>query len=153
MIDLKRILVASDFSEHALHALKYAAAFAQAFQAEVLVCHVLQKPDFLSQLPPVGEGYFPPDLPELQEKHARVQCEQQLAKVSLSSARVSLRTGSPPVEIVQLAKDEDVDLIILGTHGRNAVAQFLLGSVAERVVRTAPCPVLTVRLGEHEFIN
>lgn len=153
MIDLKRILVATDFSQHSQVALNYAAAFAKAFKAEVILCHALEKPDFLSQLPPVAEGYFPPNLGELQEQHARVQCEQVLAAAGLSQARVLLVHGNPAGEIARAAKDEDADLIIVGTHGRGALAHILLGSVAEKIVRFAPCPVLTVRSGEHEFVT
>src|SRR5262245_36851633 len=153
MIDLKRILTATDFSQHSQVALKYAAAFAQAFQAEVILCHVLEAPDFLSQLPPVAEGYFPPNLSEIQEKHARVQCEQVLAAAGLSHARVLLKHGHPSVEIAKAAKEENADLIVVGTHGRSALAHLLLGSVAEKIVRSSPCPVLTVRSGEHEFVK
>jgi universal stress protein A len=153
MIDLKRILTATDFSQASQVALQYAGAFAKAFGAEVILCHVLEKPDFLSSLPPVSEAYFPPNLSELQEKHARVQCEQVLAAAGLSQARVLLLHGSPAKEIIRAAAAESVDLIIAGTHGRGAIAHMLLGSVAERIVRTAPCPVLTVRSGEHEFIK
>jgi universal stress protein A len=152
MIRLKRILATTDFSEHSVVALRYAAEFSRAFGAEVLVCHVLERPDFLGQLPPVGEGYFPPNLPEIQEKQARIHCEQQLAQTGLSQARVVIRMGTPYLEIVNAAKEEDVDLIVIGTHGRSAIAQLLLGAVAEKVVRLAPCPVLTVRSGEHEFV-
>jgi universal stress protein A len=153
MIDLKRILVATDFSRHSRVALDYAAAFSKAFNAEVVLCHVLEKPDFLSQLPPVSEGYFPPNLSEMQEKHARVQCEQVLAAAGLSQARVLLVHGNPAGEIAKAAADEKVDLVIVGTHGRGALAHILLGSVAEKIVRSAPCPVLTVRSGEHEFVT
>ena len=153
MIDLKRILTATDFSQPSHVALRYAAAFAKAFSAEVLLCHVLEKPDFISSLPPVAEGYFPPNLAEIQEKHARVQCEQILADTGLSHARVLLLHGSPAHEIAKAAAAENADLIIVGTHGRGAIAHLLLGSVAEKVVRSAPCPVLTVRSGEHEFVT
>jgi len=153
MIDLKRILTATDFSLASRVALRYAAAFAKAFSAEVILCHVLEKPDFISSLPPVAEGYFPPNLAEIQEKHARVQCEQVLSETGLSQARVLLLHGSPAGDITRAAADENVDLIIVGTHGRGAIAHLLLGSVAEKVVRSAPCPVLTVRSGEHEFVT
>jgi len=153
MIELKRILVATDFSKHSQVALQYAAAFGKAFGAEVLLCHTLERPDFISQLPPVAEGYFPPNLVEIQEQHARTQCEQALAQAGLSKARVLLPQGNPTTEIVKAAKAENVDLIVIGTHGRTAVAHLLLGSVAERVVRAAGCPVLTVRSGEHEFVT
>lgn len=152
MIQLNRILTATDFSEHSQVALKYSAAFAKAFGAEVILCHVLEKPDFLSQFPPVSEMYVPPNFAELHEKQARIQCEQVLAAEGLSHFRVVLRHGNPHVEIVRAAREENADLVIVGTHGRGPVAHILLGSVAERVVRSAPCPVLTVRSGEHEFI-
>lgn len=153
MIDLKRILVATDFSPHSQTALEYAAAFARAFGAEVMLCHVLERPDLISQLPPISEGYFPPNMSELQEKHARVQCEQVLAAAGLSDARLLLLHGNPYAEIVRSAGEENADLIIVGTHGRGAIGHMLLGSVAEKVVRSAPCPVLTVRSGEHEFVT
>jgi nucleotide-binding universal stress UspA family protein len=63
-----------------------------------------------------------------------------------------LASNAPATAIVEYANEEGVDLIVLGTHGRGAVAHLLVGSVAERVVRTAPCPVLTVRHPEHEFV-
>jgi nucleotide-binding universal stress UspA family protein len=151
MIQLKKILVAVDFSEHSNVAFTYAAEFAKMFDAEVLLCHVVGHADLLSQLPPGGEGYFPPNITELQIEHAQGECERQLAESGIARGRVLVEVGTPFVEIVRLARKEDVDLIIVGTHGRGAVAHMLLGSVAEKVVRKAPCPVLTVRQGEHDF--
>lgn len=152
MIDVKRILVGTDFSKSSQLALKYAAEFAKQFKSEVILCHVLESLDFISQLPPLTEGYFPPNLPEIQEKHARVQCEQALAAEGITNARVLLLHGSPFAEVVRAAKEESASMIVVGTHGRGALAHFVLGSVAERIVRQAPCPVLTVRLGETEFV-
>jgi nucleotide-binding universal stress UspA family protein len=63
-----------------------------------------------------------------------------------------IRQGSPFLEIIRYAKEKNIDLIVLGTHGRSGLAHVMLGSVAERVVRIAPCPVLTVRHPEHEFV-
>jgi nucleotide-binding universal stress UspA family protein len=153
MINLKRIVTATDFSPPSQVALRYASALAKAFGAEVILCHVLESPDFLSTLPPVAEGYFPPNLAEIQEQHARTQCEQSLAQVGLVGAKLLFPQGGPAHEIVRIAAEQNADLIIVGTHGRGAVAHLLLGSVAERVVRSAPCPVLTVRSGEHEFVT
>ncbi len=152
MINLKRILVATDFSQHSRLALKYAATLAQAFGAEVVLCHVLEKPDFLSTLPPVMEGYFPPNLAELHEKHARAEAEAQLAQAGIKTGRIVLPHGNPAAETVAAAKKEQADLLVVGTHGRGALTHLLLGSVAEKIVRTAGCPVLTVRQGEHDFV-
>lgn len=152
MISITKIMMADDFSEHSDVALQYAAEFAKAFDAEVLVCHVVESASLLSEVPPSGEGYFPPNLVELQSKAAREQCEKRLAESGIARSSIHIREGKPFVEIVRLAKEQDVDLVILGTHGRGAVAHMLLGSVAEKVVRKAPCPVLTVREGEHEFV-
>lgn len=152
MINLKRILVATDFSDHAAVAVKYAAAFAEAFDSEVILCHVVEAPDLISQIPPTGEGYFPPNFQEQQRKAAEVECGKILEEKGIKNGRVLTVEGSPFFEIVRAAKAEDVDLIIVGTHGRGAIAHVLLGSVAEKVVRKASCPVLTVREGEHEFV-
>jgi nucleotide-binding universal stress UspA family protein len=152
MINLKRILVATDFSQHSRLALKYATTLAEAFQAEVILCHVLEKPDFLSTLPPVMEGYFPPNLAELHEKHARTECEALLSQSGVKNGRIVLPHGNPAVETVAAAKKEQADLLVVGTHGRSALTHLLLGSVAEKIVRSAGCPVLTVRQGEHDFV-
>lgn len=152
MIQLKKVLVAVDFSEHSQVALNYAAEFAKAFDAEVLVCNVVEATDMLSQLPPGGEGYFPPNIAELRKTRAEEECEKLLSESGIAKGRVVIATGSPFVELVRLARAEGVDLTIVGTHGRGAVAHMLLGSVAEKVVRKSPCPVLTVHSGEHEFV-
>ena len=152
MISLKKLLVADDFSEHSGIALQYAAEFARAFDASVIVCHVVEGASILAQMPPGGEGYFPPNLAELQEEAAGKLLQQRLEEFGLANADVRIPAGKPFVEIVRLAKEENADLIITGTHGRGAIAHMLMGSTAEKVVRKAPCPVLTVRSGEHEFV-
>jgi nucleotide-binding universal stress UspA family protein len=152
MIHIQRILVATDFSEHARNALRYGAEFAKAFGAELLLCHVVEADTLIAQLPPGGEGYFPPNVTERQQHLARAECEKWLNEAGVERGRVVLRVGKAFVEIVQTARDENADLIVVGTHGRGAIAHMLLGSVAEKVVRKAPCPVLTVRSGEHEFV-
>ena len=74
------------------------------------------------------------------------------SEVEALNAQFVLRRGFPFVEIVRYAKEADIDLVVLGTHGRGAVAHMLLGSVAERVVRKVGCPVLSVKPHEHEFV-
>jgi nucleotide-binding universal stress UspA family protein len=153
MIQLTRLLAAVDFSPHSDVVLQYAAEFSRMFGSEVLLCHVVEGAHLISQLPPMGEAYFPPNLSEVQERQARKEFEGLLSQYAFANSRVVLPVGSPFVEIVRLAREESVDLIVIGTHGRGPIAHMLLGSVAERVVRKAPCPVLTVRRGEHEFVK
>jgi nucleotide-binding universal stress UspA family protein len=152
MISLNRILIATDFSEHARVALRYAVALGQAFDSEVVLCHILETSDLLAHLPPTGEAYFPPEVLQQQETHAKAQCEKLLAEVGYKRIRYTVRQGSPFVEIIATAREEEADLLVVGTHGRGAIAHMLLGSVAERIVRKSPCPVLTVRQGEHDFV-
>ena len=152
MINLKRILVATDFSDHSKVAVKYAAALAEAFSSEVILCHVVEAPDLISQIPPSGEGYFPPNFQEQQRQAAEKECDKIIADHGIKTGRTLIVEGSPFFEVIRAAKAENVDLVVVGTHGRGAIAHVLLGSVAEKIVRKAPCPVLTVREGEHDFV-
>ncbi|MGH7127051.1 MAG: universal stress protein [Planctomycetaceae bacterium] len=153
MIQLSRILVPTDFSEHSKPALDYACAFAEQFGSELHLVHVLQ--DLVGLVPEPGMGVPPPG-DYVQELTA--SAEQALAE--LPSAEWTdkfhvvraTRHGPPFVEIIRYARDQDVDLIVLGTHGRSGLVHVLLGSVAEKVVRKAPCPVLTVRPSGHQFV-
>jgi universal stress protein A len=153
MIELKRILVPTDFSKYSLNALKYAAAFAEKFQTDLYLLHVVQDlslfvPDALSGTPP----YLPPAdqmLAAVRESLDRLAL-QELDKLTVHRL---VREGAPFYEIIACARENDVDMIIMGTHGRGLLAHMLMGSVAEKVVRKAPCPVLTVRHPEHEFVH
>jgi universal stress protein A len=154
MIDLHRILVPTDFSKHSKNALMYAAAFAEKFGAEIHLLHVLQ--DLAVFLPDVVTA-GPPLLPPIDQLSAGVRAalEQFIAENPLPKVTVqpAVREGTPFYEIVRFAKETDIDLIVMGTHGRGGLAHVLLGSVTEKVVRKAPCPVLTVRDPEHEFVH
>jgi nucleotide-binding universal stress UspA family protein len=154
MIDLHRILVPTDFSKHSANALTYAVAFAEKFGAELHLLHVVQDlalfiPDAVTAMPPVA---LPVDQITLAAREAldRVIHEQQLERFSVYP---EVREGTPFAEIVRFAREKDIDLIVMGTHGHTGLAHMLVGSVTERVVRKAPCPVLTVRHPEHEFVH
>jgi nucleotide-binding universal stress UspA family protein len=155
MIDLRSILLPTDFSEPSAIAGKYAKAMAENFHAQLHVLHVIEESALIYPL--VGyEGTLPP-LPQLRddvEKEVRGRLDRLLSAEEQQAfrAQLALRTGSPFVEIVRYAKEEKIDLIVMGTHGRGPIAHMLMGSVAEKVVRKAPCPVLTVRHPEHEFV-
>lgn len=154
MIDLHRILVPTDFSKFSEAALKYAAAFADKFGAEIHLLHVAQDlalfiPDMVTVTPPLV-----PTIEQITsaatEAFERLVRENHLEKFTIHRA---VREGPPFSEIVRYAKEKEIDLIVMGTHGRGALAHMLLGSVTEKVVRKAPCPVLTVRHPEHEFVH
>jgi nucleotide-binding universal stress UspA family protein len=152
MITLKKILIPTDFSEPSDSAVKYARAFAEQFGAELHLLHVIEDPFLYA---PTSEAYVvPPHLLEEIQTAARDRLDRVLEPNERARFRavMALKNGSPFVEIVRYARDQDVDLIVMGTHGRGPIAHMLLGSVAEKVVRKAPCPVLTVRHPEHEFV-
>lgn len=154
MINLKRILVPTDFSEHSANALRYAAAFARRFSAELYLLHVFQD---LAVSGPEAVAVGPPIVAPIEQflDSARKSLDRLVEDAHLQQLTVhrEVRPGTPFDEIVGMAKEKDIDLIVMGTHGRGWLAHVLLGSVTEKVVRKAPCPVLTVRHPEHEFVQ
>jgi nucleotide-binding universal stress UspA family protein len=154
MITLKNILVATDFSEPSDAALSYGRELARTFGATIRVVHVVD--DVLTRAYGGGDGFVFAD-PTLQEEVETAALDQVKGLIvgdqSIGAEPVILRSTTPAFAIVDYARAHDIDLIVMGTHGRGAVAHLLMGSVAERVVRTAPCPVLTVRHPEHEFVT
>jgi nucleotide-binding universal stress UspA family protein len=154
MIDLHRILVPTDFSKYSQAGLTYAAAFAEKFGAEMTLLHVVQDlavfiPDMVTVAPPLG-----PSVDQLsaaaRTAFDRIIQENHLEKLTIHR---EVRQGTPFYEIIRFAREGDFDLIVMGTHGHTGLAHVLLGSVTEKVVRKAPCPVLTVRHPEHEFVH
>ncbi len=140
-----RIVVPTDFSACAEEAWTLAGRLADAFGAELVLLHVLVEG------PLFHEGPFNMDKARKVYEAARKWAEESLeqwggtAREKGLKVRWVLRTGVPYREIVALATDERADLVLMGTHGRGGIDRALLGSVADRVVRLAPCPVLTVR--------
>ncbi len=156
MIALKQILVATDFSEPSNAALAYGRELARNFGATLHVLNVVD--DLGSRLATNGPVYF--DLGQLQSEVEASALAQLNALLSdedrrvLHAKAVVLTSPSPAHAITSYARDTmpRIDMIVMGTHGRGGMAHVLMGSVAERVVRTAPCPVLAVRQPEHEFV-
>jgi len=149
-IALKRILVPIDFSPLSKKALQYALRFAEEFETEVILLHVIEP-----EVPPVFDGFMiaPPvisTIPDGARKLTRLADSVQTARIS--SMQSTTRLGLPAHEIVEAAKELDIDLVIIATHGYTGWKHFAIGSTAERVVRAAPCPVLVVREREHEFV-
>jgi nucleotide-binding universal stress UspA family protein len=154
MIDLHRILVPTDFSKYSENAVRYAVAFAEKFGAELHVLHVVQD---LALFIPEAVLITPMVTPPLEQfkAAARAALDKVIKEMNLTGLKVETEVaqGVPFNEIVRTAREKDVDLIVMGTHGHTGLAHMLLGSVAEKVVRKAPCPVLTVRHPEHEFVH
>jgi nucleotide-binding universal stress UspA family protein len=144
MLTIKRILVPTDFSECSEHALKYGREMASTFGATLHLLHVVQDP----YTQPWAAEAFPAPLGDLlqqwqEQAHARLKA--LLPEGERSGAMIAVQVGSPFQEICRYAEEQDIDMIVIGTHGRGPLGHMLLGSVAEKVVRRAPCPVLTVR--------
>lgn len=144
-ITINKILVPIDFSDYSKSALKYAVNFAKVFNAEMYLIYVVEPviypPDFS-----MGQIAIPSVTVEMDER-----AKEELTKLAQQEIpseikqQIIIKTGKPFVEIIETASEEDIDLIIIATHGHSGVEHILFGSTAEKVVRKAPCPVLTLR--------
>ena len=152
MINLKTILVPSDFSECSEAALRYGLELARRFDARVHLLHVVQDP--LTQ-PWAAEGFSIPlfEVVEKWQKEAKERLALAVPAGDAGRVTISATVAWPYAEILRYAIEYDVDLIVMGTHGRSGMSHMLLGSIAEKVVRRAPCPVLTVRSPQHDFVE
>lgn len=144
MSDIKRILVPTDFSEPADAALSYALDLAARLGATVSLIHVFE--DLIEQSP-YPELYIPlaPALRDELLQSVNGRLNDRVARGGAVAMSSEICFGAAAQAIVDAARTRDADLIVMGTHGRHGVAHLLMGSVAERVLRTAACPVLTVR--------
>ena len=153
---IRRILIPTDFSPPARQAEHYAVALAQKFAAELHVLHVVEDP----ALPVHGSRYswaVPDDmLPRLLEK---AEHDLALAVPAVDIRLIEqglvkkIKVGHPVASIIEYAKEHQIDLIVIGTHGRSGLSHILLGSSAEKLVRLATCPVLIVHPGGHQFVE
>jgi len=152
MITLKTILVPSDFSACSDEAFHYGLELTRRFHASLHLLHVVSDP--LAQ-PWAVEGFAMPALDVLEEWQKQAHAKLAAAVPDADRDRVTIVTAvaTPCDGILAYAAKHDVDLIVMGTHGRSGVSHMLLGSIAERVVRRAPCPVLTVRRSQHGFVE
>ena len=154
MIQLKRVLLPTDFSESARHAFTYAASFAVEYDAELYLLHVVE-------VLPMGYAgeLFPAAMTQVVDEISGY-AKDELAKLTDEALRRGCRTvqqrtgqGKPAAEIIRVAREEAIDMIVLGTHGHGVLNRALFGSTADRLMRKAPCPVLVCRLFEHEFVT
>jgi nucleotide-binding universal stress UspA family protein len=135
----KKILFCTDFSEDSDHAFSYASNLATAYNATILILHVIVEPVCYYWSTPKG-------VDELVAK----QIER--VKQEINTRYLQKTEGFKNYEIIQVAREESADLIVMGTHGRTGLDHLILGSTAENVVRKSPCPVLTVGLPGNKFI-
>ena len=149
---LKKILVPTDFSPPARNAYRYALRFGRQFGAAVTLLHVLEKVSPISGLAdlPVQSDYLGERL-DIAEKNLRALSAAS-ERGKLPRIGTTVREGNAAVQINEAARQLHTDLIVVGTHGYTGLKHLLLGSTAEEVVRSAPCPVMVVREKEHEFI-
>jgi nucleotide-binding universal stress UspA family protein len=143
--DIKKVLVPIDFSDYSKSALKYAVNFCMNYKAGMILIYVIEPviypPDFS-----MGQIAIPSVNAEWDER-AKQELDK-LAKEQIPSGvevKTIIKTGKPFLEIIETAGELDIDLIIIATHGRTGMEHILFGSTAEKVVRKAPCPVLTLR--------
>ncbi len=142
MLRVKRILVPCDFSRFSDAAISRACDLATTFDAGLHLLHVVADPPLVARAEPEADRL----------RHARERLDQQLEPhvvVQLCTERAAV-TGAPHREICRYAQEHDIDLIVMGTHGRTGLAHVAIGSVAEKVLRSAPCPVLIVRHPDQE---
>ena len=145
MLPIRRILFPTDFSEYAEHAWSYALTFAQEFGAEVHLLHVVAPPPRLTEAYAVN--FDPEKMVKAltEEANASMDRTVEAAKSWGLIFRREVRVGVDFREIIDYVTKQDIDLIVMATHGRTGLAHALLGSVAEKVVRKSPCPVLTIK--------
>jgi nucleotide-binding universal stress UspA family protein len=151
MLPLKKIVCPTDFSEPAYKGLKIAAELAAEFSAELLLVHVVSPlPTMPGGIGPAG-FQFPSVLDEIQETARNSLEEIRRDKIAADvRVRTVVKYGSPAHEIVKLAESETADMIVISSHGESGWHRFVFGSVAEKVVRHAECPVLTIRASKED---
>jgi universal stress protein A len=144
-MEIRQILAPTDFSEFSKQAIDYAFELAQTFRAKLLLLHVVELPAY-----PI-EGLVPSSVGTTLLEDLERQASLDLAQVRPETPNAQVEVirqvvvGTPYRKITEVAEAEKVDLIVMATHGRTGLSHLVMGSVAERVVRMAPCPVLTIR--------
>lgn len=141
-IEFGKILFPTDFSDSAENASNYAISMAEKFGSKIFAVHVIEPFTYTSDLGiDMGDQY------QVMEATAKRFLEDVVTSIREKNIDVEgiLLTGEPFVEIIKFAKQEQVNLIIMATHGRSGIEHILLGSTAEKVVRKSPCPVLTIK--------
>ena len=138
----KRVLCGTDFTERSYHALDYALRFAQLADGTLIVAHFVHVPS--------GDVYTHDEWPRTFEQ-ARVRAHEMLVDVhkkrlgGYAKTELVVEIGTPAEKLIQLAEERQVDVLVTATHGRSEIADLIMGSTAEKLIRHAPCPVFVVR--------
>lgn len=148
---LKQILVPVDFSECSRKALRYALALASQFGGAIRLIHVIEAAYVMGDFGAADYAALEAELKTEAEKQLSGLAESEIG--STVPCTTTLCNGRPATEIAEAAREFEADLVVIATHGRTGLKHVLLGSVAENVVRHAPCPVLTVRENERDFVE
>ena len=158
---LNRVLTATDLSKQSGFALEWAAYLAQCMKADLVLLHVISEEEGKIIEEVIGEGAvvqipkgIRQNVVEDRQRKLREQYDMVVSREIKASLRMEelIRIGVPFLEIIRAAKEKDVDLIVLGTHGRSGLSHVLIGSVAEKVVHHAHCGVLTVKHPQYKFV-
>ncbi len=149
MINLKNILCPVDHSDCSKEALKYAVSFAMKDNSKLYLLHVIDIRVFDESIDAMTPQIPDEDTLKLL-KTKLLDCIPKEIRDDMNVEALVVQ-GIPFVEIISIAKENNIDMIVLGSHGRTGIAHMMLGSVSEKVVRKAPCPVLTVRKSDHKF--
>jgi len=151
MINIKNILCPIDYSIYSEKALSYAIEFAGKYGAKLFLMHVLDIRVYDINDPDLYNVNIVDKETINKLRERLLKCVNEDTKGRISVEAIVLQ-GVPFAEIIKASKEYDIDLIVLGTHGRTGLSHAIMGSVAEKVVRKSPCPVLTVRHPEHDFV-
>ncbi|MCR9294833.1 MAG: universal stress protein [bacterium] len=147
MVAFNNILVPTDFSDYASLAVEYGASLAEKYGAQVHLLHVLET--HYSATPTFAAGLALTS----QVKESQEAAEKMLRDLAAGRPMVcKTAEGSAFLEILRYAENQEIDLIVMGTHGRTGLEHVLIGSVAERIVRKSSCPVMTIRDPRHRFV-
>ncbi len=150
MISLKKILCPIDHSDCSKEALKYAVTFAMKDEAKLYLMHIIDIRSFNDSV--VAMSQQVPDEETLELLRIKLlDCIPEEIRDDMNVEAIVVQ-GIPFAEIISTAREKDIDMIVIGSHGRTGLKHMMLGSVSEKVVRKAPCPVLTVRQTDHEFV-